>query len=176
MFKEFESKKECQFREKILSYEQARQKIREYREKGLKVVLAQGIFDIVHNGHIEYLRAAKKAGDLVIVGIENDETVKLNKGQSRPFNNLDERLEFLTEFQSVDFVFGFEGTPNYGQDVEFYTRRYRQLNPTAIAVSSWDPNIDLKRRQANEAGVELLIIDHGRRNSTTKLLEMLGYE
>lgn len=176
MLKEFAPIREGQSQEKILSYEQARQKIQEFRQGGLRVILAQGILDIVHIGHVEYLRAAKDAGNLLFVGIENDETVRLNKGRNRPFNNLDERLEFLTEFQSVDFVFGFENIPNYDQDVDLYTQRFRELSPTAIAVSSWDPNIDLKKKEANDARVELVIIDHGKRNSTTRLLEMIGYE
>ena len=161
---------------KILSYQDAITKIRESKERSLRVILALGVLDIVHIGHIEYLRAAKDAGDLLFVGIENDETVRLNKGKNRPFNSLQDRLDFLTELQSVDFVFAFENTANYGRDVDMYTRRYRELNPSAIAVSNWDPNVNLKKLQADDAGVELLLMDLERRNSSTRLLKMIGYE
>jgi len=162
--------------EKILSYQDAITKIRGSKEVGLRVVLAQGVFDIVHIGHLDFLRAAKQAGDLLFVGIENDEAVRLNKGHNRPFNSLQDRLDFLTELQSVDFVFAFENTPNYGQDVDMYSQRYRELSPSVIAIENWDPSIVLKKLEADRAGVELLLINDVWRNSTTRLLKMIGYE
>ncbi len=89
---------------------------------------------------------------------------------------MEDRLAFLAEFQSVDFVFGFEDIPNYASNPEIFTQRYRDLFPNAVAVSSWDPNTELKRMQANDAGIDIVFIDHGRRNSSTRLLQMIGYE
>ena len=161
---------------KILGFQEASRKIQEIKNLGLRVILAQGVFDIVHIGHVEYFRAAKQAGDILFVGIENDETVHLNKGPNRPFFTFKDRLEFLTEFCSVDFIFGFENIPDYGKSVDMYVHRYKKLKPTAVAVSSWDPNLKLKKRQAKEAGIELAIITHNKRESSTRLLQMIGYE
>ncbi len=120
------------FERKILAYSAAVSKIRETRNGGLRAILALGVFDVVHNGHLAYLRSAKSAGDLLFVGVENDAAVKLNKGISRPFNILIDRLEFLSQLQAVDFCFGFENTPTYDdpKSAEIYIRRYRELNPT----------------------------------------------
>jgi cytidyltransferase-like protein len=163
---------------KILSYQDAVIKIRESREKGLRVVLASGVFDIVHIGHLDYLRAAKLAGDLLFVGVESDDYARLNKGEKRPFNTLNDRLEILSEFQFVDFVFGYDDVPIYSESesLKIYPRRYRELNPNLIAVTSWNPVVNLKKRQAKEAGVELLLLNIERRDSTTRFLQLIGYE
>jgi cytidyltransferase-like protein len=166
------------FENKIVTYQEAATKIRENRERGLKVVLAQGVFDIVHVGHLEYLRRAKLACDLLFVGIENDLCVRSNKGDERPFNNLENRLEFLSQLQSVDFAFGFDDAPLYSDPASrgAYILRFRELNPNAIAVTTWDSNTNLKELQANEAGIELLYVDSAKRDSTTRLLRAIGYE
>lgn len=166
------------FEKKILSYSQAIEAIRESRKRGLKVVLALGVFDVVHIGHLEYLRNARQAGDLLFVGIENDSAIKINKGEARPFNCLADRLEFLSQLQVVDFVFGFEDTPLYDdpKSKEVYVQRYRELNPDAIAVKTWDSSLVSKQIQAKEADVQLLLIDTPRKDSTTRLLKAIGYD
>lgn len=161
---------------KILTYEQAVQRIHEAKEKGLKVILAQGIFDIVHAGHIEYLRMAKEKGNLLFVGTEQDNTVRLNKGENRPFNSLEERLYLLSELESVDFVFPYSNLVQYSESSEAYIQRYKELNPDSVAFSSWDPNLDLKKRNAASAGIEIVLTHERKRKSTTNLLRLIGYE
>lgn len=162
---------------KILSYSQAIKKIKEFKEEKLKVVLAQGIFDVVHVGHIDYFRAARKGGDLLFVGVECDETVRLNKGQQRPFNSLKERLDFLSGLESIDYVFSFEDSPFYGsKDLDKYIKRFLDLSPHVLAVPSWDPNLEQKCEVIKRARVKLLLISTPKRNSTTRLLELIGYE
>ncbi|OGM26851.1 hypothetical protein A2627_05550 [Candidatus Woesebacteria bacterium RIFCSPHIGHO2_01_FULL_39_28] len=147
-------------------------------ERELKVILAQGVFDIVHVGHLEYLRKAKLAGDLLFVGIENDFCVRSNKGQGRPFNSLENRLEFLSQLQFVDFTFGFEDAPLYfdPEGVEMYIRRYKELRPNVVAITIGDPNTDLKLYQAEQAGVGFIKIGNLKKDSTTRLLQAIGYE
>ncbi len=169
------------FENKIVSYSHAIGIIKETRTRGLSVTLAQGVFDLVHVGHLEYLRRAKLTGDLLFVGVENDLCVQKNKGNGRPFNSLDTRLEFLSQLQSPDFVFGFDNSPLYSdlESREIFIRRYRELNPNLIAVTTnFDSNIDLKKKQAEEAGVELhqINIDGTTNSSTTRLLRVLGFE
>jgi D-beta-D-heptose 7-phosphate kinase/D-beta-D-heptose 1-phosphate adenosyltransferase len=77
-----------------------------------KVVFTNGCFDILHLGHIEYLKASKTLGDLLVVGLNSDSSVKSNKGPSRPINNEFDRAKLLSALEFVDFVVVFnEETP-----------------------------------------------------------------
>ena len=75
-------------------------------------VFTNGVFDILHRGHVELLNFAKSKGDFLIVGLNSDESVKRLKGESRPINNQEERSFLLTNLKSVDMVIIFnEDTP-----------------------------------------------------------------
>lgn len=74
------------------------------RQKGAKIVLANGCFDLFHVGHIRYLAGAKELGDCLIVGINSDEQVKKLKGENRPFMPEQERAEVLSALRFIDFV------------------------------------------------------------------------
>jgi D-glycero-beta-D-manno-heptose 1-phosphate adenylyltransferase len=75
------------------------------RGLGLKIVLTQGTYDMVHIGHGRYLEEAKKRGDLLIVGVDSDRKVRSRKGPDRPVVPQHERLEMLTHLRTVDVVF-----------------------------------------------------------------------
>ena len=72
-----------------------------------KIVFTNGCFDIIHVGHVRYLTAAKSLGDVLIVGLNTDESVKKLKGASRPINNQDDRAEVLLGLKAVDHVIFF---------------------------------------------------------------------
>jgi len=74
------------------------------RQKGAKIVLANGCFDLFHVGHIRYLAGAKKLGDCLIVGINSDIQVEKLKGENRPFMPQLERAEIVSAFRFVDYV------------------------------------------------------------------------
>jgi len=77
-----------------------------------KIVFTNGCFDILHRGHIEYLQASKALGDLLVVGINSDDSVKRLKGPSRPINNQRDREFMLKSLECVDEVLVFgEDTP-----------------------------------------------------------------
>ena len=76
--------------------------------KGKKIVFTNGCFDILHIGHAKYLKESKKFGDVLIVGLNSDASVKKLKGDSRPINNEIDRAELLDELKSVDYVVIFE--------------------------------------------------------------------
>ena len=77
-----------------------------------KVVFTNGCFDILHAGHVSYLNEAKAQGDILVVGLNSDASVKRIKGSQRPINNENERKFLLENLKSVDFVFIFkEDTP-----------------------------------------------------------------
>ncbi len=77
------------------------------RRRGNKIVFTNGCFDIVHAGHVRYLTAAKNFGDVLIVGLNTDESVRKLKGSSRPINNQDDRAEVLLGLKAVDYVIFF---------------------------------------------------------------------
>ncbi|MBI5223488.1 D-glycero-beta-D-manno-heptose 1-phosphate adenylyltransferase [Candidatus Micrarchaeota archaeon] len=82
------------------------------RKKGKKIVFTNGVFDIIHSGHVEYLKAAKELGDVLVIGVNTDDSVRALKGPQRPINKLDERLFVLDALKPVNFVVSFsESTP-----------------------------------------------------------------
>jgi len=81
--------------------------------KGKEVVLTNGCFDIVHLGHLRYLQNSAEAGDYLIVAVNSDESVNRLKGDMRPINKLDERMEFISYIKGVDFVTCFSDDTPY---------------------------------------------------------------
>ncbi|MBQ7198025.1 MAG: D-glycero-beta-D-manno-heptose 1-phosphate adenylyltransferase, partial [Selenomonadaceae bacterium] len=75
--------------------------------QGKKIVFTNGCFDILHVGHVRYLTTAKSFGDVLIVGLNTDESVRKLKGASRPINNQDDRAEVLLGLKAVDYVIFF---------------------------------------------------------------------
>ena len=85
---------------------------RALRRQGKKVVFTNGTFDILHRGHVEYLAKAKKLGDVLVVGLNSDASIKRIKGPKRPINLEADRAAVLSALSSVDFVCFFsEDTP-----------------------------------------------------------------
>jgi D-beta-D-heptose 7-phosphate kinase/D-beta-D-heptose 1-phosphate adenosyltransferase len=83
------------------------------RAAGRQVVFTNGVFDLLHPGHIRYLRAARALGDALIVGLNSDASVRRNKGPDRPINIEEERAEILAALACVDAVVIFdEDTPD----------------------------------------------------------------
>lgn len=78
--------------------------VKKQRRKKKKIVLTQGSFDLLHIGHARYCREAKKHGDVLIIGVDNDKKIKDRKGGDRPIVPEDERLEMLIHLEYVDLV------------------------------------------------------------------------
>jgi len=86
--------------------------VEELKNQNLKIVFTNGCFDIIHRGHIEYLNKAKKLGDVLIIGINSDSSIKKIKGDKRPIIPLYSRAYVLDNIKAVDFVVPFdEETP-----------------------------------------------------------------
>ena len=85
----------------------------ELRQAGRKVVFTNGVFDLLHPGHVRYLQDARRLGDALIVGLNSDRSVRANKGPERPITLETERAEILAALQVVDVVVVFdEETPH----------------------------------------------------------------
>ncbi len=86
--------------------------LREYKAKGLKIVFTNGCFDILHAGHIAYLKEAKTLGDILVIGLNSDDSIKKIKGPERPIQDELTRMVILQSLKMVDHVFLFgEETP-----------------------------------------------------------------
>ncbi|MCM8783768.1 MAG: D-glycero-beta-D-manno-heptose 1-phosphate adenylyltransferase [Candidatus Omnitrophica bacterium] len=82
------------------------------RKRNKKIVFTNGCFDILHYGHLKYLEEAKKNGDILIVGVNTDSSVKALKGKSRPINKCRDRIALLAGLECVDYCLAFkEKTP-----------------------------------------------------------------
>ena len=92
---------------KIVSRDELRRRVAEWRSAGNRIVLANGCFDVLHVGHVRYLGAAKSLGDRLIVAVNADASVRKLKGEGRPAMPEDERAELLAALESVDAVLVF---------------------------------------------------------------------
>jgi rfaE bifunctional protein nucleotidyltransferase chain/domain len=94
--------------DKLVSREKLKKIVATLKKKGLTIVFANGCFDLIHIGHIRYLRAAKKEGDLLIVALNSDASVRKLKGPPRPILTTDERVEILSALPFVDYIVIFD--------------------------------------------------------------------
>jgi FAD synthetase len=118
-----------------------------------KIVLAGGCFDVLHFGHIEFLKNAKAAGDYLIVALEPDESI-INYKRRKPIHTQKERAEILASLRFVDCVVllpVLKGFIDYKQLVI-------NVCPTVIAVTADDPMLENKKKQASEVGAEVKIV------------------
>ncbi|MBY0553757.1 D-glycero-beta-D-manno-heptose 1-phosphate adenylyltransferase [bacterium] len=97
---------------RVLNSATLEQTVQSYRSQNKKIVFTNGCFDLLHIGHVTYLEEAKKLGDVLIVGINSDDSVKKLKGPTRPIQNEYDRSEILAALKSVDHTYIFdEETP-----------------------------------------------------------------
>ena len=85
---------------KIITREELRRRTESWRAAGEKVTLANGCFDLLHVGHVRYLRAAKELGGRLVVAVNSDDSVRKLKGEGRPVMPAEERAEILAAFQT----------------------------------------------------------------------------
>ncbi|HIQ48872.1 MAG TPA: D-glycero-beta-D-manno-heptose 1-phosphate adenylyltransferase, partial [Aquifex aeolicus] len=92
----------------LVSLERLLEILKEERKKGKRVVFTNGCFDIIHAGHVDYLEKAKNLGDILVVGLNSDNSVKRIKGEKRPIIPQEMRAKVLSFLKPVDYVVIFE--------------------------------------------------------------------
>jgi D-beta-D-heptose 7-phosphate kinase/D-beta-D-heptose 1-phosphate adenosyltransferase len=95
-------------KDRILGPQQLCRELAPLRDRGLKIVFTNGCFDLLHVGHVRYLSRARELGDLLVVAINTDDSVRRLKGPSRPLQSQADRAEILAALESVDYVTFFE--------------------------------------------------------------------
>ncbi len=97
---------------KVRTLDHLLRELHAHRAQGKRIAFTNGCFDILHAGHVAFLRESRKQGDLLIVGLNSDDSIQRLKGKDRPVNHLEDRLTVLSELQSVDYIVVFdEDTP-----------------------------------------------------------------
>lgn len=151
----------------LLTYKQA---IKRRRALPLtwKVVLATGVFDILHSEHLRFLKAAKAEADALFVGIESDRRVRELKGKGRPVNPEDKRAADIAALQPVDIAFIL---PTNLRTKEGRERFIKTLKPHLYALSANTPFLADKRHIMEKFGGEVrVVLEHNPAISTTKLI------
>ncbi len=154
---------------KILSRDQLRRRVDQWRRAGERVILTNGCFDLLHVGHIRYLRAAKQLGGKLVVGLNADDSVRALKGPGRPVMPENERAEILAALTDVDAIVIFSEP-----DVRALIREIRPdihakgTDYTAASVPERDTVI--------ECGGRVEIVGDPKDHSATEFIARLGSE
>jgi rfaE bifunctional protein nucleotidyltransferase chain/domain len=119
-----------------------------------KIVLAGGCFDILHFGHIHFLKKAKSFGNYLIVALESDKNIKRLKGEGRPFNNQKQRKEILESLRFVDEVTVLKDHMTDKDYMDLVTK----IKPSIIAITKGDLIKKLKQKQAERVGAKIIEI------------------
>jgi D-glycero-beta-D-manno-heptose 1-phosphate adenylyltransferase len=153
-------------REKIVSREGLHAILEEHRRAGRKIVFANGVFDLLHVGHVRYLQAARAEGDLLVVGINSDSSTRKLKGDGRPILTERARAALVAALRAVDYVVVFEEL-----DVNSLLR---ELQPDVHAKGTdYTPDTVPERELAAMLGIRVAIVGDPKDHSTRDLLARL---
>lgn len=152
--------------EKIIKIDEISLKLAKQKADGLKIVFTNGCFDILHKGHITYLYEAKKLGDLLVVGLNSDNSIKRIKGEKRPILSECERAYILSALEMVDFVVIFEEDTPY--------ELIKILKPDVLVKGGdWDINNIVGKDIVESYGGKVLNIPFVKGKSTTNIIERI---
>lgn len=151
---------------KVRSRDDLLVEIAAHRKSGKRIVFTNGCFDVIHVGHVSYLREARQLGDILIVGLNSDESVRALKGESRPINSQNDRAEVLSALSSVDYITVFNETTA--------AEMIRALRPDIfVKGGDYSPHEVTEFGLVKELAIEMRILSHRPGHSTTTLLEQL---
>jgi len=151
---------------KIVSLKKIVSIVANLKRNNKKIVTTNGVFDILHLGHVKYLENAKKLGDVLIVGVNTDSSVKQLKGINRPINGQESRIGVLASLESIDYVFLFnEGDP----------REWLSKIKPSIHVKAGDYKINqiIEKQIVEENGGKIVIVKMLEGHSTTGLINKI---
>ena len=148
---------------KILSRDDLRERVEEWRRKGERITLANGNFDLLHVGHVRYLHGAKGLGGRLVVAVNSDESVRALKGEGRPIMPAEERAEIVAALADVDAVVIFPEL-----DVRAIIR---EIRPDIQAKGTdYTPDSVPERDAVAEYGGRVAIVGDPKDHSTSEIL------
>lgn len=153
-------------RSKIITRSELARRVEERRKNGQRIVMANGCFDILHAGHVRYLEAARREGDVLVVAINSDSSAQSLKGKGRPILNEMERAELVAALKSVDYVLVFEEL-----DVRSLLR---DLHPD-VHTKGTDYTMESvpEGDEAARLGIRVVIVGDPKDHSTRSLIERI---
>jgi rfaE bifunctional protein nucleotidyltransferase chain/domain len=134
--------------------------------EGKRIVLTNGCFDLLHRGHISYLQKSASLGDLLVVAVNSDESVRALKGDGRPLNQENDRAYALASLRCVDAVFVFRGPRLAGEIGDLKPDLYTKAGD--YTLDSLEPS---EKAALLECGCEIHLIPFIQGHSTTSLIE-----
>ncbi len=158
---------------KNLNIKEAVEIAKELRNKGKSIILAGGCFDILHVGHLIFLKKAKKQGDVLFVLLESDSNIEKLKGKNRPINTQKDRASLLAALTVVDYIILLPNVITNNQ----YDQLVMQIKPSIIAVTKGDPSIYHKERQAKKVNGKVVAVTKIIKDqSTTRLAKLISQD
>lgn len=166
--------------EKINSLPQAAIAASAAKKSDKKIGFITGCFDILHEGHINLFRFAKKHVDFLIIALDSDEAIRQGKGEGRPIHNQKQRAKILSELESVDMVIPI--TEKYSflkkESVESVHDKIRDAVAADFIITT--PQADKywqsKKERAENSGVKILLFDAVKPSSTSKIVNKISEE
>jgi D-beta-D-heptose 7-phosphate kinase/D-beta-D-heptose 1-phosphate adenosyltransferase len=136
------------------------------RLKSQNIVFTNGCFDILHRGHIHLFRQAKRLGDVLVVGVNDDDSIRRLKGTGRPVFPLQERMEVLSALTDIDYLVSFsQDTPR---------ELIKKIQPDVLVKGGdWKPEEVAGREEVEDEGGEVVIIPYLPGRSTTEIIEKI---
>ncbi len=156
----------CEAASKIVARDVLREKLAEHKRRGRRIVFANGCFDTLHVGHIRYLEGARREGDILVVGVNADSSVRNLKGPGRPILDEDARAQLVAALRCVDCVVLF-AEPNVEALLE-------ELRPDVHAKGTdYTAETVPERAVAARLGIRVAIAGDPKDHSTQALLESI---
>jgi rfaE bifunctional protein nucleotidyltransferase chain/domain len=153
---------------KVRSISQLKRLLAKQRRAGKRIVFTNGCFDILHLGHVKYLEDAARSGDLLVVAVNSDASVRKIKGWPRPFVPVQDRMRVIAGLESVDFVCLFK------EDTPFHT--IRQLRPDILVKGAdWKDKDIVGGEFVRSYGGRVLTIKFIQGRSTTALIKKIAH-
>lgn len=150
----------------IRTAEQLNNIVKELRKQKKKIVFSNGCFDILHKGHINLLHKARREGDVLIVGVNNDESIRKVKGAERPINSLEDRITVLSGLESVDYIVAFEE--------ESPVHLIKAVHPDVfVKGSTYTENSIPEAPLLKKLGCEVKIVAYTEDRSTTQIINKI---
>ena len=151
---------------KIVSLKKLKEELEGLRRRGGKVVFTNGCFDIIHAGHVRYLKKARSLGNALVVGLNSDSSVRSIKGETRPIVPQKERAEVLSALEAVDYVVVFnDPTPE---------RLIEAIRPDVLAKGAdWAARDIVGAMAVKEAGGRVARITLAKGKSTTNIIKKI---
>ena len=150
----------------ILTPEEMLGEREDLRSRGLRLVFTNGVFDLLHVGHLRYLESARSLGDRLLVAINSDRTVRELKGNNRPITNEDERAEILASLRQVDYVTIFD-------DISPRSLIARLLPDVLVKGGDYQLHEIHGREEVEEAGGRVVSLPFVDGVSTTNMIERM---